>query len=198
LAGGSSFSAEAQELPLATTLSSVPLPVEQTEQPVRSQYPYMQSTAAPSQMPGSTDSIMNIHRYGDSSRPTKSSRGASHQSVHSNGSMTNNDATHDYRYGGYAPVSSSSTGVATAAYGTESSGHHATSQRDYYPPPSNWTTSSGEVRSTVAYASGDERPYQPGQTSVKPDAASGVPHSEYGGAGRGSFDGMSNYSWSGH
>ena len=196
LSGSSSFGAESQELPLTASISSVPLPVEQTEQGVRPQYPYMQSTPSASQISGGGDAGMGVHRYGDSSRPTKSSRGAGHQSVHSNGSVANEPT--EYRYGAYAPASSSSVGATASGYGSEASAHQSESQREYYAPPSNWTTTSGEGRSTTAYAGGHERSYQPAPHPVKSEPAPGVPHSEYSSTSRGSFDGMNNYSWSGH
>jgi hypothetical protein len=201
LAGTSSFSGDQQDLPLPTSMAPpVQLSMVSTDQPqssLRSQYTYVHASAAPSQLPVSapslsaSDNAMSVPRYVDSARPSKSPRHTEQQSVHGPAPISNSDSS-EYRFGSYGGVSNSSSDVAQPSYNSESSSSNP--PRDYYPPPNTWTTSAPEHSSSVAYASGESRPFAP----IKTEPTHPTPPAVYEGGHRGSFDAMNNYSWSGN
>ncbi|KAI1391036.1 p53-like transcription factor [Hypoxylon trugodes] len=191
LSGTSNFTQEPQEMPMQTSMPSMQLSLAATEQQppaIRTQYAYVQGTSAPPQLSVTTTSIgsssdhgnLSVPRYVDSNpRPTKSPRHASHQSVPSTSSMSNNNDTSEYRYGpsGYVPVNSNSnelnsastysansasdgaSGAASAGGAPSSAGGHSQQQqqpqsqqpppRDYYPPTTSWTTAGEHSSATV-------------------------------------------------
>ncbi|KAI8714340.1 hypothetical protein NCS52_01153700 [Fusarium sp. LHS14.1] len=215
LTGTTNFTAEPQGLPIQTSMEpSVPLSMVATDSehpPVRSQYTYMQSTTAPPQLSihtaplGGHEHAMNIPRYVDNPRPLKSPRHMSHPSIRSAGSIANNDASPEYRYGSYAPVHTSPSDVAQPGYNAESSAPPSVPARDYYPPSNTWTTAAGEHSNSIAYASNEARPYPfpqdqyknntAGASPVKTESSQSQPPSVYNGGQRGSFDAMNQYSW---
>ncbi|OLN81386.1 Transcription factor vib-1 [Colletotrichum chlorophyti] len=214
LSGGAGFSGEPQDMPLQTPMPSVQLSMAANEQqqqpPIRSQYGYVQSTTAPppplsasaTAMPASSDSALNVPRYVDNPRPTKSPRHASQPSI---GSISHHDASPEYRYGSsYGAVGSNTGDIAPSAYKPESSASHPAPSRDYYPPSSSWTTTAGEPASTVAYSSSEGRSYafpdqysSGGHTPAPKQEHGPAPPAPgpYSSAHRGSFDGMNHYSW---
>ncbi|KAH0432888.1 hypothetical protein CcaCcLH18_06172 [Colletotrichum camelliae] len=212
LSGGTSFSAEPQDMPLQTSMPSVQLSLvanEQQQPPIRTQYAYVQSTTAPPPLSVSTtamassDNALNVPRYVDNPRPTKSPRHASVPSIHSTGSLPN-ESSPEYRYGSsYGAVGSNASEIPPPAYKQEPAASHPGPSRDYYPPASSWTTTAGEPASTVAYTSGEGRPYAfPDQyasggsaPSTKQEGAAPPAPGSYSSAHRGSFDGMNHYSW---
>ncbi|KAJ4167799.1 hypothetical protein NW754_011616 [Fusarium falciforme] len=148
---------------------------------------------------------MNIPRYVDNPRPLKSPRHMSHPSIRSTGSIANNEASPEYRYGSYAPVHTSPSDVAQPGYNAESSAPPSVPARDYYPPSNTWTTAAGEHSNSIAYASNEARPYPfpqdqyknntAGTSPVKTESSQSQPPSVYNGGQRGSFDAMNQYSW---
>ncbi|KAI1631415.1 NDT80/PhoG like DNA-binding family protein [Biscogniauxia mediterranea] len=191
LSGTSSYTQEPQEMPMQTSMPSVQLSLAASEQhppPIRTQYAYVPGTSAPPQLSVSTTTDHNnlsVPRYVDSNpRPSKSPRHGSHQSVPSTSSISNTDATSEYRYGPpsattttYMPVGgSSSTGAGSgtgggsgeinsastygsnenASSGAPSAGHTGQQHppRDYYPPTTSWTTTAGEPSTVHAYHNG--------------------------------------------
>ncbi|TDZ22535.1 Transcription factor vib-1 [Colletotrichum orbiculare MAFF 240422] len=210
LSGGNSFSSEPQDMPLPTSMPSVQLSLvahDQQQPPIRAQYGYVQSTTAPPPLSVSAtaDSALNVPRYVDNPRPTKSPRHASQPSIHSTGSLANNESSPEYRYGSsYGTVGSNPNEIAAPGYKQETATSHAGPNRDYYPPSSSWTTTAGEAASTVAYASGEGRPYgfadqyasgSSAQTPKQEQGAALPAPGTYNSAHRGSFDGMNHYSW---
>jgi len=211
LAGGSNFSAEGAEIPLQTTM---PQPVqmglisEDQQQPMRSQYTYVQSGSAPRHMPlgssaqPSSDHAANVPRYVDDARPAKVSRTTGHQSVHGSGNLAANDAPAEYRYGSYAPAANGGGEVGQPNYVAEPAVTNPAPSRELYQSPQTWTTTAAEASPTVAYAGHDGRPYaydhyksRPGSSQqIKAGGHASQPE-PYGGGHRGSFDGMNNYSW---
>lgn len=206
LTSGSSFNAETAEMPLQTTVPpSVPVGVITEERPLGSQYTY----APPRHLPlGATsqpgpDSTVSIPRFVDDGRPSKAPRTGGHQTVHGSNPLPTGEAPGEYRYGAYTPVSNGAGEVNPPSYVPETTTSHSAPSRELYQSPSTWTTSAGESTSTVAYAAPDGRPYAYDQYKDRP--SSGGPqikaggqgsHPEpYNGAHRGSFDGLSNYSW---
>lgn len=171
LSGGASFTTEPQDMSMPTTMPSVQLPATSAEQQpdnIRTQYAYVQGTSAPPQLSVSTTSLsssdhnLSVPRYVDSNpRPSKSPRHTSHQSIPSASSLTNNEASSEYRYGppGYVSVNNSSSQIGSSSYSAESSSHSQQQQqqqqppppaRDYYPPTSSWTTTASEPSTTVS------------------------------------------------
>lgn len=142
---------------------------EQQQPAIRTQYAYVQSTTAPPQlsvpataMSSGSDHSLSIPRYVDNNaRPTKSPRHGAHQSVHSAGSLTTNDAS-EYRYGtSYVGVNHNThnnmTPSAYSAGDNGSAGHAQPPSREYYPPATSWAS---EPSSTVhAYHNADNRSY---------------------------------------
>lgn len=220
LSGAGNFTAEPQEMPLQqTSMPSVQLSLaanDQQQPPIRTQYAYVHGTTAPPQLtlPATADSSLSVPRYVDSNpRPSKSPRHANHQTVHSSGSITNNDASNEYRYGPpYVGVNSNSTEMSpqaqsqAAAYGPGTGSQEAGSNppsataaahppRDYFPSATSWTSTAGET-STPTYANGEPRPYAfPDQYKSGPGVKGDPPPHAYPGP-RGSFDAMNHYSWS--
>ncbi|GJC82128.1 transcription factor vib-1 [Colletotrichum liriopes] len=212
LSGGTSFSGEPQDMPLQTSMPSVQLSLvanDQQQPPIRTQYAYVQGTTAPpplsvsaTAMASSSENALNVPRYVDNSRPTKSPRHASQPSI---GSMSHHEASPEYRYGSsYGTVGNNPSDIAPPSYKTETPASHSGPARDYYPPSSSWTTTAGEPASTVAYSSSEGRPYGfPDQYSSggsaptpKQDHGPAPPApGSYSSAHRGSFDGMNHYSW---
>ena len=184
--------------------SSMPLPLTASEQPqasMRSQYSY---TAAAPQLTGSNvalgggDTAFSMPRYVDSNpRPSKSPRQTGHQSVHSSGSITNTDTSSDYRYGSYRAGASDASQA--PSYSSESSAATSAPSRDYYPSSTTWTTSAAEPSPSLTYSGTDARSYSFSHESYK-NASSTIPplkhDAPYSGPARGSFDSMTNYSWS--
>jgi hypothetical protein len=214
LSGASNYTAEPQEMPLQTSMPpSVQLSLATSEQqPIRTQYAYVQPTTAPPQLSisttamGSSDHGLNVPRYVDNNpRPAKSPRHASHQSVHSAGSLTNNEASSEYRYGSsYVSVNNNSSNIPPSTYNSESSNPQSAPPRDYYPPSTSWTTTAGEPNSTAAYTSNEGRSYsfsdqyKPSSSAAPAQKSEQVPlppPGVYSGASRGSFDAISHYSW---
>ncbi|KAI1867955.1 hypothetical protein JX265_004009 [Neoarthrinium moseri] len=173
LSGTSTYTTEPQEMPLQSSMPPVQVSMVANEQQpaIRTQYAYVQNTTAPPQlsipttaMSTSSDNSLSVPRYMDSSRPSKSPRHATNQSVHSTGSITNND-TSEYRYGSsYVPVnhgnpSDMGSSSYTTGDGSSAGGHgQQSSSRDYYPPTTSWTTTASEP-SVTAYHHADSRPY---------------------------------------
>lgn len=204
-------------MPLQTSMPPpVPLslvPNEQSQPPLRSPYTYVGSATTPSHVssnttpPASSDGL-NVPRYVDNARPAKAPRTSGHQSVPSASSITNTEASPEYRYATYAGVGSNQSDVSPSNYPPDASGPTSAPTRDYYPPSGAWTTSAGEHNPSVGYTSGgDARGYSYGHDQYKPSAtgpAAAKPDPNqpgapvYGSTPRGSFDNMNNYSWSGH
>lgn len=175
LSGASNYTAEPQEMPLQTSIPPVQLSMVANEQQpaIRTQYASYVTSAPPqlsiptTAMGGSSENL-SVPRYVDNNaRPTKSPRHATHQSVHSNSSITNNDNS-EYRYGpSYVPVNHNHPSeMSSSSYSTGDSGSaggHHTQQppaRDYYPPTNSWTSTAGEPNATVqAYHNTESRPY---------------------------------------
>jgi hypothetical protein len=216
LSGASSYAAEPQDIPLQTSMPPpVPLSLvssDQAQPPMRSPYSYVGSGSTSSHVQANTTSpsaseALSVPRYVDNPRPTKSPRHSSHQSVHSTSSVGNTEASPEYRYGTYAPVTGSSADVAQTSYASDPSGSSAAPSRDYYPSSGGWATSAaGEHNPSVGYTSNEARAYSFGQDHYKTGASGPAPvktessqsnsSSVYGGGPRGSFDTMNNYSWS--
>lgn len=216
LSGTSTFTSEPQELPLQPSIPPpVPLSLvsnDHSQPPMRSPYPYVQSTNAAPQLStnsgssGAHDSSL-VPRYVDNSRPAKSPRHPAHQSIHSTSSVANEQSP-EYRYGSYAPVNNGSGEIAQPGYAHEAAGQTSAPPRDYYPPSGTWTTTAGEHTSSVGYTSGDVRSYSFPHDQYKggPQGPSAVKHEQgqpghpavYNAAPRGSFDAMNNYSWGGN
>ena len=198
LSGGPSFTAEPQEMPIQQgSMPPVQLSLAQDGQsaPIRTQYAsYVQGTTAPPQLSLSTtaDNSLNVPRYVDNNpRPSKSPRHASHQSVHSSSSISNDTTSNEYRYGPpYVGVNSNSGDLSphsqqAPSYGAASQDHgsappSATSavppSRDYFPSSQSWPATAGEQGSaSVSYTNGDNRAYafpdqyKTGHGGVKPE-----------------------------
>ncbi|KAK8100286.1 Transcription factor [Apiospora kogelbergensis] len=166
------YSNEQQEMPLQSSMPPVQLSMVASEQQpsIRTQYAYVPGSSAPPQLSVSTSSMgaphdhnLNVPRYVDSGRPSKSPRHASHTSVHSAGSISNHEAS-EYRYGSYVPVNSNQSQMSSPTTYTTSDGnsaghHHHQPTRDYYPPPNTWTTTAGEPATVQAYHNPESRPY---------------------------------------
>lgn len=171
----STFASDPQELPLQSTISSLPL----EQQPsARGQYTYVQQQTSGSQLSASTpavsgqDSALSIPRYVENGRPNKSPRHSGQQSVHATNSVNNSESP-EYRYGSTTQGSASS--------------------REYYPSSQAWsTTVAGENSSTTAYTTTDARPYPFSHDSYKAGTATGSSSKP---ESRGSFEPMHNYSW---
>ncbi|KAK8058311.1 Transcription factor [Apiospora phragmitis] len=171
LSGPQGYNPEPQEMPLQSSMPPVQLSMVASEQPpsIRTQYAYVPGSSAPPQLSVSTSSMgaphdhnnLSVPRYVESGRPSKSPRHASHTSVHSAGSISNNESS-EYRYGSYVPVNSNQSQMSSpTTYTTgdsNSAGHHQPT-RDYYPPPNTWTTTAGEPASVQAYHNTESRPY---------------------------------------
>lgn len=179
----SNYTSDPQELPLQSSIPSLPLSIGASEQQssARGQYTYVQQPTSGSQLPASTatsavsghaDSALSIPRYVDNGRPNKSPRQSGQQSVHGANSISSSESP-EYRYG--------------------SSTHGSASSREYYPPSQAWsTTTAGENSSSTAYASADTRPYSfPHEPYKAGTAATSSVKTE----SRGSFEPMHNYSW---
>jgi hypothetical protein len=215
LTGAPSFTAEPHEIPLQTSMPSVQLSLAANEQQpaLRSPYGYVQPTTAPPQLSISTtatamapsDSSLSVPRYVDQNpRPSKSPRHASHQSVHSTGSVTNNDASAEYRYGSsYGAVNNNPSEMTPSSFNPESSTPQSAPPRDYYPPTNSWTSTAGEPSSTTAYTNSEGRQYTfPDQyksggsgTTAKAENPQPPPPAVFSGTPRGSFDTINHYSW---
>lgn len=169
LSGGNNYTAEPQEMPLQTSMPSVQLSLASSDsQPaIRTQYAYAPSTTAPPpqlSIPSQGgDNSLSVPRYVDSNpRPSKSPRHANHGSVHSAGSLSNNDSAGEYRYANsYHDVAlnnsnTNSSGEMTSSYATEP---NPPPPRDYYPPSNTWTSTAGGPNSTVSYTTGEARTY---------------------------------------
>ncbi|KAH6611101.1 ndt80 like dna-binding family [Trichoderma cornu-damae] len=176
----SSFASDPQELPLQSSVPSLPLSMGASEQQSsgRGQYTYVQQPASGSQLPASTpavsgqDSALSIPRYVDNGRPNKSPRHSGQQSIH--GASSANSESPEYRYGPSTQGSASS--------------------REYYPPSQAWSsTAAGENSSSAAYANADARPYSFPHEPYKAGTATASPVKA---EPRGSFEPMHNYSWS--
>jgi hypothetical protein len=172
----SNFASDPQELPLQSSIPSLPL----DQQPsARGQYTYVQQQTSASQLPASTpavsgqDSALSIPRYVDNGRPNKSPRHTGQQSVHGTNSVNNSESP-EYRYG--------------------SSTQGSTSSREYYPSSQAWsTTAAGETSSSTTYTNTDARPYPFPHEPYKAGTPTG---SSVKAESRGSFEPMHNYSWS--
>ncbi|KAK0615940.1 hypothetical protein B0T17DRAFT_609840 [Bombardia bombarda] len=171
LSGGPSFTAEPQEMPIQqTSMPSVQLSLvaqdqqqqqqqQQQPPPIRTQYAnYVQGTSAPPHLSLSTtsDNSLNVPRYVDNNpRPSKSPRHASHQSIHSTSSISNDTASNEYRYGPPSYV-----GVNRQCVGPIVGPGKCSSPRDYFPSSQSWTTTAGEPPApSVSYTNGSDRPY---------------------------------------
>lgn len=217
LSGAAGFASEPQELPLQSSIQPpVPLSLvsnDHQQPPMRSPYTYVQPGTASSQLPATTnhsggaDPALNVPRYVDHPRPVKSPRQhPAHQSVHGTSSSANHDATAEYRYGSYAQINNHSSEVTQPGYQSSAAAQNPGPPREYYPSSGTWPTTAGEHNPSVGYTSGDVRSYSFSHDQYK----SGIPAapvkqepgqpahpSAYGGAQRGSFDAMNNYSWGG-
>jgi hypothetical protein len=205
LSGTPSFSAESQDISLQqTTVPSVQLSLQAQDghqAPLRTQYAaFVHGTSAPPPLPITTtaDSSLSMPRYVDSNpRPSKSPRRASHQSVHSTGSISNDTASNEYRFGPpYGALSSNNTSEMSPqpqhppTYGAPAPAPESNSgppsaatttphQRDYFPPSQSWTTTTGETAApSTSYPNGGTRSYafpdhyKTGHGGTKPD----LPH----------------------
>lgn len=215
IAGTTSFATESQGMPIQTSMeSSVPLSMVSSDAehpPIRSQYTYMHSTTAPPQLSihttptGGHEHALSIPRYVDNSRPLKSPRHMNQPSIRGSSSIANTESSPDYRYGSYAPVNTSPSEVAQTPYNAESSGPSSGSGREYYPPPTTWASGGGEQNSSMAYHSHETRPYPFPADQYKNTTAGTSPaktessqSQAYSGGPRGSFDTVTQYSWSGN
>lgn len=179
----SNYTSDPQELPIQSSIPSLPLAMGASEQQPsgRGQYTYVQQPTSGSQLPASTstpavsghpDSALSVPRYVDNGRPNKSPRQSGQQSVHGTNSI-NSSASPEYRYG------SSAQGPA--------------SSREYYPSSQAWsTTTAGENSSSTAYAHTDARPYS---FPHEPYKAGATAASSVKAESRGSFEPMHSYSW---
>lgn len=149
--------------------------------PIRTQYAsYVQTSTAPPPLSASATSgtSLSVPRYVEDSnpRPTKSPRNPSHPSIQS--SISSTDSANEYRYGPhYGSISSASADISpqttqNASYSTTGSGSNAQDSsagasatgssstvpppRDYFPPSTPWTATSGES-SAPTYTNGDHR-----------------------------------------
>ena len=204
--GMQNFNTEPQEVSLQTSMPQVQLSLaaqDHQQAPVRTQYAtYVHSTSAPTQLPlsAAADGSLGVPRYlDDGPRPSKSPRHASHPSVHSAGSVTNDSASNEYRYGPpYVGVSGNSGEIPHQSHQPPTYGHagHETPSappsapapappsRDYFPPSQSWTTTAGESTApSVSYTNGEHRPYpfpdhyKTGQGGgTKPEAHHPPPH----------------------
>jgi hypothetical protein len=178
---------------------------------IRAQYAYPQSTAAPAQLPSSSTALtggaehnLHIPRYieDEHGRPAKGPRHAGHSSIHSAGSLTNNDAS-EYRYGpgSYVPVNNpSSSDLAGSTYPSTDTATGGSGQsqppRDYYPSSNTWTTTAGETSATVAtYPAAGDRSYS---YSEQYKAAQNMPplRTDTGQTAATYGSSLSHYSWS--
>ncbi|KAF7548224.1 hypothetical protein G7046_g8748 [Stylonectria norvegica] len=218
LSGIASFASEPQEIPLQTSMASAAqmslVSDEHQQPPLRPQYTYLQSSTAPPQLSihtgplGGHEHPLSIPRYVENSRPSKSPRHTSQPSIHSTSSMTNNGSSPEYRYGPYASGVTASHDVTQVGFNQDPSGSASAPVRDYYPPPTSWTTTASEHGSNAAYASNDSRSYSyshdqyknstAGTSPVKADSSQLPPPSLYSGGPRGSFDSIGQYSWPGN
>lgn len=210
VSGSGTYSAEPQEMPLQTSMPpSVPLSLiseEHQTQPMRSQYTYAPSSAAPRQMPmtssvhGSGGSPSSIPRYVDDGRPAKAPRSSGHQTGPTSGSAASSETAPDYRYGSYGQVNSGAGDVLPPHYGTEPPASSSTGHRDVYPPPQGWRPTTGQHGS---YAGSDARPYgtydqyksRPSDPQARTEPGPPGQSEHYGSGHTGSFDNMNNYSW---
>jgi hypothetical protein len=165
--------------------------------PIRTQYAaYVHGTSASPQLSITTtaDNGLGVPRYVDNNpRPSKSPRRTSHQSVQSTGSISNDAASNEYRYGPpYGTLGSNASEMNPQtqhppAYGAPApesnsappSATTAAHQRDFFPPPQTWTTTAGEPAAPGAtYTNGGTRSYafpdhyKTGHGGTKPD----LPH----------------------
>lgn len=206
---------------MQASASSVQLPMSSSPQTHHSQQPsgrapysYTSTTAAPSlSMASASEAALNVPRYLDSSRPSKTFRhGSLPSSIQGIPGSLASDTASEYRYGSsYVPVQHNSGEMHPSNYGTDSATATQTApSRDYYTPSTHWTTSAGEGSSTAAYTSGGEgRSYtSPGQykgsvtgpavvkstDGVAPPPGSGA-QGLYNGPPRESINAMDHYSW---
>ena len=219
LSGAPHFTAEPQEMALPTSMAPpvqmTPMAIDQQHPPIRSQYPYVDASTGPQQLSIHTGSVnapehgLNIPRYVDNPRPSKSPRHNTHPSLQSANAIPNNEASPEYRYGQYAPVNIGSHDVAPPTYNPSPTGPSPASAREYYSSPTTWTSAAGEPSATVAYANNDGRSFSFSQDQYKATAESSTPvkpdpsqppiqSSVYSAGPRGSFDAMNHYSWSGN
>lgn len=215
IAGTTSFATESQGMPIQTSMeSSVPLSMVSSDAehpPIRSQYTYMHSTTAPPQLSihttptGGHEHALSIPRYVDNPRPLKSPRHMNQPSIRGSSSIANTESSPDYRYGSYAPVNTSPSEVAQTPYNAESSGPSSGSGREYYPPPTTWASGAGEQNSSMAYHSHETRSYpfpsdqyKNTTTGTSPAKTESSQSQAYSGGPRGSFDTVTQYSWSGN
>lgn len=217
LSGAPHFTAEPQEVAqptsLATPVQLSPVTVDQQHPPMRPQYTYGHPTAVAQDTSIHTSPVsgpehaLSIPRYIDDPRPSKSPRHLNHPSIQSMSSMTNTEASPEYRYGPYAPVNISTSSIPQPNYNPEPIGTLSTTSRNYYPPAASWTTGAGEPASNLAYANTDGRPFAFPQepykamaentSSVKSDPNHPPgPSSTFNEGPRGSYDAMNQYSWS--
>lgn len=223
LSGASGFTAEPQEMPLQQNpMPPVQLalaPPDGQSAPIRTQYAnYVQGTTAPPQLSLSTtaDSSLNVPRYVDHNpRPSKSPRHASHQSVHSNGSLSNDTTSNEYRYGPSSYVGVNSNSSELSPHSTHPPSYAAPSQdsgsapssaaasappaRDYFPSSQSWPATAGEQGpSSVSYTNGDNRPYAfPDHYKTGHSGVKNEPHPPAH-AGAGVYPGppaLSHYQW---
>ncbi|CCC09998.1 hypothetical protein SMACR_02578 [Sordaria macrospora] len=221
LSGAPSYTAEPQEMPIQqTSMPSMQLSMvaqdQQPSAPIRTQYASYASAPPPHlSLPSTADSSLNVPRYVDSNpRPSKSPRHGSH------GSLTNETASGEYRYGPPSYLGNNSSdispqsqhhpstsgagagagGAPSGAYGTPSQegGASAPSSaptsaappRDYFPPSQSWTSTAGEGQ-TSSYSNGGDRSYS-FPTGVKTEPHSQPPHS---GAAVPGVYGNNHYAW---
>lgn len=206
ISGGSTYSAEPQDMPLQSSMPPVQVSMVANEQQpaIRTQYAYVQNTTAPPQlsipataMGSGSENNLSVPRYVDNARPTKSPRHSTHQSVHSTGSLNNNDAS-EYRYGSsYVAVNHNNPGdMTSSSYSGDSGsagGHPQPPSREYYPPATTWTTAASEPASTYhnadsrSYAYSDQYKTGHAVAPIKTDHAQA--QASYGGS-------MGHYNWS--
>lgn len=213
LTGGSSFSNESSEIPLAQSMGSLPMGVvgSDQQQAAKSPYTYGHSSATPRQVHSHAHSLsggeqgLGLTRFADSARAMKSPRTAGQQSIHGSSGVGGQEPHPDYRYGSYASIGAASD-VQTPNYATEPPSTSTAPQRDYYPSASTWTTTAGEPTTATSYTAGNARPYafsqdsyksgQPPTATVKTELGTAQSSGAYSSTPRGSFvDPMNNYSW---
>ncbi|KAJ2902988.1 Transcription factor vib-1 [Zalerion maritima] len=215
LSATQSFTAEPQEMPISGHTSMAPPVVPLATDPhpspaIRTQYAYSQATSAPTPQMSlapapatNNENTLSVPRYIENNpRPAKSPRTAGHQSVHSSGSISNEQSEYRYGppYGAAAPAESAAASAYTTSGPNESGPHANTSAgptaapmppRDYLPTSNSWTTTAGDSTSSVSYTNGDTRTYSyPDYKSgpVKNDQQAPAPPPYTG-------PGLSHYSW---
>ncbi|KAL1868313.1 hypothetical protein VTK73DRAFT_3746 [Phialemonium thermophilum] len=197
LSGSQSFTSDPQDMPLQTTMSSVPLSLtaqDHQQTPIRTQYAtYVQGTSAPPQLslPSTSANSLSIPRYmDDGSRPSKSPRHANQPSVHGSANSLANDTTsNEYRYGPpYVGVNNGHQAEISPA-GQQATPYGASAQDSGSAPPSGTLTTAPPPHQQPQPPPPRDYypPPQPWTTAPGEPAASTAPYSANGGADHRSY-----------